>query len=116
MIYGSRREGMFFGINALFTMPANSIGPIIGAGIMLAFGYTQGADAALQLPSVFTGIKFIFVLLPHLLGLIALLIVRAYPLNNQELDRIRTNLEQLHEEKRNRLIEHSKLSEEEKLS
>jgi len=103
MLFGSRREGMFFGINALFTMPANSIGPIIGAAIMLTFGYNQGADAALQLPSVFTGIKFIFVLLPHVLGLLAILIIRGYPLDNEQLDKIRTSLEKIHEEKKKRI-------------
>jgi glycoside/pentoside/hexuronide:cation symporter, GPH family len=102
MLFGSRREGMFFGINALFTMPANSIGPIIGAVIMLAFGYSQGADAALQEQTVFTGIKFIFVLLPHVLGLIAILVIRGYPLDNVQLDKIRTTLEEIHEEKRKR--------------
>jgi len=104
MKYGSRREGMFFGINALFTMPANSIGPIIGTILMVfGFGYIQGAEGAAQPDSVFTGIKFIFILLPHLLGLIALLVARKYPLNNKELINIETNLEILHKEKKERM-------------
>ena len=104
MKFGSRREGMFFGINALFTMTANSIGPILGTILMAyVFGYDQNIDPVAQAPSVETGIKFIFILLPHLLAFIALFIARNYPLNNEELIKIQTNLEILHEEKKKRV-------------
>jgi Na+/melibiose symporter-like transporter len=97
--YGTRREGMFFGINALFTQPANSLGPIIGTGILLAFGYVQGADAINQVPSVFTGIKFMTLVFPHLLALIGVLIVRRYPFDNKKLEEIQQKLIVLHQEK-----------------
>ena len=100
---GSRREGMFFGINALFTMPANSIGPMIGTAIMLAFGYIQGGDAVAQPPEVFTGIMFIFFLLPAIFTIFALLIVRHYPLDNKELDQLQLDLEVIHEQKKEAL-------------
>jgi GPH family glycoside/pentoside/hexuronide:cation symporter len=106
---GSRREGMFFGINALFTMPANSIGPIIGTAIMLAFGYVQGGDALAQPPEVLEGIKFIFFLLPALFAILGLLVVRNYPLDNKELEKLELDLEVIHTQKKEALlaIEHT---------
>ena len=103
--HGARREGMFFGINALFTMPANSLGPMIGTAIMLAFGYIQGGEALVQPSEVFTGIKFIFFLLPAIFATIGLLIVRNYPLDNKELDKLEQDLEILHDQKKKALIE-----------
>jgi len=44
VIHGTRREGMFLGINALFTKPADSLAPITATFILTSFGYIQGAS------------------------------------------------------------------------
>ncbi|MHA1518959.1 MAG: MFS transporter [Promethearchaeota archaeon] len=101
---GSRREGVFFGINSIFTNPANSIGPIIGTAIMLAFGYIQGGEAIDQPLEVLAGIKFIFFLLPAIFGIFGLLIVCHYPLDNKELEQLEQDLEVFHKQKRDALF------------
>ncbi len=111
--HGSRREGVFFGINSIFTNPANSIGPIIGTAIMLAFGYIQGGDATDQPLEVFAGIKFIFFLLPAIFGIFGLLIVRHYPLDNKELEQLEQDLEVIHQKKREALFVSASVSESE---
>jgi len=65
--HGSRREGMFLGINALITKPALSLGPIVATIILVSYGYLQGSDVQPQ--SAYTGIKILFFLIPALLCL-----------------------------------------------
>ncbi len=77
---GQRREGMFYGMNALLVKPAESFGPALGTAIMLAFAYIQGAPAESQPASVFLGIKIIFLLVPQIVTAFNLLLLWLYPL------------------------------------
>ncbi|MFX0093310.1 MAG: MFS transporter [Candidatus Hodarchaeota archaeon] len=92
-----RREAMFLGMQALFTKPAQSIGPIIATTILTFFLYEQGAD--IQLPSAIFGIKILFFLIPAVSTLTSLVFMYIYPLHGDELGRMRTRLQEIHEEK-----------------
>lgn len=98
---GSRREGMFLGINALIHKPAQSIGPIVATFILGLFGYIQNSD--IQPPSALLGIKVLMFLLPAIVSAIGLIFMYFYPLHGEKLDTMREQLRLLHEEKRKRL-------------
>jgi GPH family glycoside/pentoside/hexuronide:cation symporter len=101
---GQRREGMFYGMNALLVKPAESFGPALGTAIMLAFAYVQGAPAASQPASVLLGIKIIFLLIPQVVTLISLFILGAYPIKGQKLTDLQKELEEKHTQKKEALI------------
>ena len=94
---GLRREGMFLGINALFTKPASSLGPIVATLILTAFSYEQGA--VVQLVSALFGIKLLFFLVPAISSLIGLLIFYFYPLKGETLESLREQLKRIHDKK-----------------
>lgn len=98
--YGSRREGMFFGVNALFTMPAYSIGPIIATVILGFFEYVRDAPASVQPASAIFGIKFLFFMLPQIFTAIGLLFIIFYPANYLESNKFQDQLKILHNEKK----------------
>ena len=100
---GQRREGMFYGMNALLVKPAESFGPAIGTAIMLAFAYIQGAPAESQPASVYLGIKIIFLLIPQVVTLISLFILWAYPIKGQKLIDLQQELEENHARKKEAL-------------
>jgi glycoside/pentoside/hexuronide:cation symporter, GPH family len=97
---GQRREGMFYGMNALLVKPAESFGPGIGTAILLAFAYIQGAPAENQPASVYLGIKIIFLLIPQIAALINLFILWAYPYKGQKLLDLQEVLEAKHAQKK----------------
>lgn len=95
--HGIRREGMFLGINALFTKPAGSLGPIIATLLLVYFGYIQGADT--QSASTLIGIKILFLLIPAIGTAISLIFMYFYPYHGERLREMREKLEELHKEK-----------------
>ncbi|NHJ24767.1 MAG: hypothetical protein EAX89_09345 [Candidatus Lokiarchaeota archaeon] len=96
--HGSRREGMFFGIDALIHKPAQSIGPIVATLILGLFGYIQ--DSPVQPPSAFIGIKILMLLIPVIVSSIGLIFIYYYPNHGESLIRMREQLNLLHAEKR----------------
>ena len=100
---GQRREGMFYGMNALLVKPAESFGPAFGTAIMLAFAYIQGAPAISQPASVLVGIKVIFLLIPQIGAIINLFILMLYPFSGQRLLDLQKDLEEKHAQKREAL-------------
>ncbi len=102
--YGSRREGMFLGINALFTKPASSLGPIVATILLLYFGYIQGSDT--QTDSALLGIKILMLIVPTIGTTISLIFIYFFPLiRDEQLKEMQTKLEKLHREKRFKLLE-----------
>jgi glycoside/pentoside/hexuronide:cation symporter, GPH family len=97
---GQRREGMFFGMNALLVKPAESLGAAVGTAIMLAFAYIQGAPAESQPASVFVGIKIIFLLIPQVVTLLTLAILWVYPIKGRYLLDMQELLKEAHARKR----------------
>jgi GPH family glycoside/pentoside/hexuronide:cation symporter len=98
---GSRREGMFFGIDALIHKPTQSIGPIVAAIILEVFGYIK--NSTYQPPSAYLGIKILMLLVPVIVSAIGLTFIYFYPLHGEKLDNMRERLQILHAEKRERL-------------
>lgn len=96
--HGTRREGMFLGINALFMKPASSLGPIIATLIFLYFGYIQGSDT--QPASALLGIKILFLLVPAIFIAMSLIFMYFFPLHGEKLKDMRMKLEELHKQKR----------------
>ena len=100
--HGTRREGMFLGMNAFFTKPAQSIGPIIATIILTSFGYIQ--DAPIQTSEALLGIKILFLLVPTIFTSISLIIMYFYPLYGKRLEDIRSKIEEIHQQKKERLV------------
>jgi len=98
---GSRREGMFLGINALFNKPAQSIGPIIATIVLSIFGYIQNSD--FQPDSAFIGIKILMFLVPAIINAIGLTFMYFYPIHGETLNQLQEKLRILHAEKRERI-------------
>ena len=96
--HGFRREGMFLGINALFTKPANSLAPILATFILVSFGYVQGSN--FQTPLALHGIKILFLLVPTMVSAVGLLAFYFYPLHGERLTQLKDKLKILHEKKK----------------
>ena len=99
--YGYRRETMFYGVNALLTRWAESIGPLIAFAVLMVTNYAPGATTiAAQPPEAVLGIKFIFYGIVNILVLISLIFVYLFPLDGEKLTELEKQLEELHEKKR----------------
>jgi len=98
---GTRREGIFLGVNALFTKPAGSLGPILATVVLVSFGYQQGSDV--QPDSAFLGIKILLLIVPAIVTAISLIFIYYYPIHGEKLEEMKAKLEILHIEKRKRI-------------
>jgi len=97
----SRREGMFFGIDALIHKPTQSIGPIVATIILEAFNYVKDSD--IQPDSAYLGIKILMLLVPVIVSAVGLIFIYFYPIHGEKLDKMREQLKILHEEKQKRI-------------
>lgn len=98
--YGARREGMFYGVNALFTMHAYSLGPIIATFILSATNYVKDGPLEVQPASALLAIKFIFFLLPRIFGILGLIFILLYPMKKLESKQFQEDLAALHLKKK----------------
>ncbi len=99
--HGTRREGMFLGVNAFFIKFADSVGPIIATTLLYnVFSF----DDALLVQSTTTmfGITLVFYLIPAYFELLGLISISFYPLHGLKLNAMRIDLAELHEKKKNR--------------
>lgn len=96
--HGYRREGMFLGMNALFTKPAASIAPIMATLVLVSFGYVQGSD--IQTPLALLGIKILFLLIPTIVTAIGLMVFYFYPYHGKSLEGLRERLKEVQEKTR----------------
>ncbi|TFF88699.1 MAG: hypothetical protein EU549_02545 [Promethearchaeota archaeon] len=99
--HGVRREGMFLGMNALFTKPAESLGPILATIILEYFGYVK--DEIIQPDSAIIGIKILFLLVPTIFTAIGIIFIYFYPLYGKRFSELKKKLEVLHKRKRENL-------------
>ncbi|MFX1337195.1 MAG: MFS transporter [Promethearchaeota archaeon] len=105
VIHGTRRDGMFQGLQALFNKPAVSIGPIIATIMLISFGYVQGSET--QPDSALFGITLLFLIFPAVVIGISLIFIYFYPLYGQTLIEMKDKLEQIHKKKRGLLQNNS---------
>jgi len=101
---GVRREGAFFGVNALITKPAQSIALAISPFILEATQFvTREANAGQiylnQPASAIFGIKAIAGLIPGVALLLGAAILTLYPLRGAYLEKVQENVLALHAEK-----------------
>ncbi len=98
---GVRREGAFFGVNALITKPAQSIALALSPFILEATQFVtrdqNGGQIFLNQPdSAVFGIKVIAGLIPGLAMLASALILFAYPLRGKRLAEMQAKVLELH--------------------
>ena len=101
VIHGTRRDGMFQGLQALFNKPAVSIGPIIATIILVSFGYIQGSET--QSESALYGITLLFLVYPSIVIGISLIFIYYYPLHGKVLLQMEEKLEAIHKMKREKV-------------
>ncbi|TFG14736.1 MAG: hypothetical protein EU535_02795 [Promethearchaeota archaeon] len=101
IIHGTRRDGMFQGLQALFNKPAVSIGPIIATIILISFGYIQGSET--QSESALFGITLLFLVYPAIVIGISLIFIYYYPLDGEALLQMEEKLEAIHKMKREKV-------------
>lgn len=106
---GVRREGAFFGVNALLTKPAQSVALALSPFILEATHFVtreQNAGQAMldQPASAILGIKVIGGLIPGVAMLIGAAILIFYPLRGKYLEEIQAKVLELHAEKHARLV------------
>ena len=110
--YGYRRETMFYGVNALLTRWAETIGPLIAFVVLLATNYVPGAETIEAQPAeAVLGIKFIFYGIVNVFVAISLIFVYLFPLDGEKLTELEKQLEELHKTKRERIQSDKKMLE-----
>jgi GPH family glycoside/pentoside/hexuronide:cation symporter len=110
---GVRREGVYFGMNAFVTKPAQSVALIIPVALLAwaRFIPRSGGEPNLNQPTeVFLAIRLFIGLIPGIALLLEVLILQLYPLKGKYLIEIQEKVLVLHGQK------HSKLQEMEKKS
>lgn len=87
---GRRREGMYFGANALFIRLGESVKALVLSTVLRASGYDP--NLAAQPPSVVTGIRLLVTGIPIAALVLALVVLKMYPLHGEALARIKKEL------------------------
>ncbi len=105
---GVRREGSFFGVNALLTKPAQSVALALQPFILQATGFVtresnQGVAYLNQPPEALFGIRVLIGLVPGIAMLIGALLLVWFPLRGAYLGRVQADVLSLHAEKHARL-------------
>lgn len=99
---GQRREGAYFGINALITKPAQSISAVMSGLIFLLTNYDQDlGPGEIQPLGAIIGIKMLIGLIPGLFIVIGLISLWYYPLDgfSKEYQDMKMNVKLLHDKK-----------------
>jgi glycoside/pentoside/hexuronide:cation symporter, GPH family len=107
---GTRREGAFYGANALITKPAQSLALFLTAFILEQTGFITramnfGQIFLDQIPSVLFGIRSIVGLIPGLGMLIGVVILFFFPLQGERLTKLKQKIMEMHAEKEERLAQ-----------
>jgi len=89
---------MFYGINALFTKPTESIGPIIVTIVLGLTGYIQ--NSPVQTDLAMFGIIFVFYFIVNIFVALSLIFAYLFPLEGEKLKQLELELEELHKKKR----------------
>jgi glycoside/pentoside/hexuronide:cation symporter, GPH family len=101
---GNRREGAFYGANALLTKPAESLALFLTAFILEQSGFitramNQGQVFLNQSESALFGIRTIVGLIPGMAMLVSALILVFFPLQGERLARLKGKILVMHAEK-----------------
>ena len=104
---GSRREGAFFGVNALVTKPAQSLAIFLTAWILEISGFITREQNLGQIfldqpDTALFGIRVIVGLLPGVAMIIGIFLLVLYPLKGDYMAEVRSRVQALHREKEKR--------------
>lgn len=103
---GVRREGVFFGINALITKPAQSIALVIPTALLAFAQFVPRIDGIIQ-PQPYDyyliSIRLFTGLIPGLCLVIAAIILQFYPLKGEYWKEIQQKVLEMHEKKEKKL-------------
>lgn len=107
---GVRREGSYFGANALITKPAESIAAPLTAAVLAATGFITRESNAGQIflnqpESAIWGIRMIVGLIPGIALLIGAGVLFFFPLKGKKLKKMKAQLLEMHAEKEAQLEE-----------
>ena len=107
---GTRREGAFFGANALVTKPAQSLALFLTAFILEQSGFVTRAmnfgQIFLDQPeSALFGIRSIVGLIPGIAMLIGVVILFFFPLQGERLTALKKKILEMHAEKEGKLAQ-----------
>jgi len=105
---GVRREGMYFGTDALITKPAQSVAAAIAGLVFYLTLYNQDLGPGESQPaSAIFGIKLLIGLIPAIFIIIGMIVLWRYPLNprSDEYKEMKQKCSDLHEEKLRRCRE-----------
>ncbi len=107
---GVRREGAFFGVNALITKPAQSVAlaliPIVLEATNFVTREANNGQIFLNQPeSALFGIKALMGLIPGLALLLGAFLLNWYPLRGDYLEKVKTELLELHARKQAQLTQ-----------
>jgi len=107
---GVRREGAFFGVNALITKPAQSVALALSPFILEATNFvtreSNGGEIFLNQPeSAIFGMKLFTGLIPGIALLIGAAILFLFPLQGKNLEKMQSDLLSLHAKKSQQLKE-----------
>lgn len=105
---GVRREGAFFGVNALVTKPAQSIALALAPWILELTHFvtrsSNGGDIVLNQPaSAIFGIKLFMGLIPGVAMLLGALILFLFPLQGDHLKKVQEKVLEMHAQKQSEL-------------
>jgi len=104
---GVRREGAFFGINALITKPAQSVALALIPFILETTGFvtraTHGGITLNQPSAALFGIRVLVGLIPGAAMILGAVILIGYPLRGSYLEEVKEKILSLHAEKHARL-------------
>jgi GPH family glycoside/pentoside/hexuronide:cation symporter len=105
---GVRREGAFFGVNALVTKPAQSVAQSLIPWVLLITGFVTRESNAGQIflnqpASAIFGIRLLTGLIPGLAMLAGALILQLYPLRGARLEKMQKDVLELHARKKEQL-------------
>jgi GPH family glycoside/pentoside/hexuronide:cation symporter len=106
---GVRREAAFFGMNAFFTKPAQSLAIVIPAALLDLANFIPhglGEDPVLpQPPAAIFAIRLFIGLIPGIALILAALVLQLYPIKGDYWTKIQKDVLILHEEKYKKLGE-----------
>lgn len=98
---GTRREGMYFGINGFFIRISIAGQASVLALVLKSSGFDP--DLSVQGARAIQGLRFLLSPVVMVALLLALLMMWVYPLHGQRLDRVKKEIEALHHDKASRI-------------
>lgn len=93
---GVRREGMYFGMNALVMRLGISAESLISGFMLKASGYSSSLAVGTQPQSAIRAMRELITIVPAAAIMLGILLFLPYPLHGKELVEVKQKVEQLH--------------------